>query len=371
VSEGFSPEPANSALATATVAAETASRALGGLRENFEEAAEQDGGFVEHRFTIAGYSVSLRFASRVAADLLTRAFAHLDASDDPPTLTLYAWDAATTSTGRPAFAPPQKADGVAPGAGATGPGVSYHYDHTEFHALYQPGPDVLAVLSARAEVGWFWTADIRRLPHWEYAAPFRHLLSWWLDARGCQLVHGGSVGTPAGGVLLVGRGGLGKSTTALATLRDPRLRYAGDDYVALRGGASPFVHSLYCSAKIHASDLARVPHVRSAVANVDRLADEKAVLFVPRAFPDASITGFPLRAILIPRVTARRSARLLDATHADALSVLAPSTVLQRRPPRRESLSELARLVEQVPAYVLEVGSDLSTIPDAILEAMS
>jgi len=362
VSDVVSSDPTGSLAADAP-----ASAMLRGLQESFEEAVEADSGPVEHRFTVAGNSVSFRFASQAAADLLTPALAHLDPGNDSPTLVVYAWDAATTSSGRPAFAP-LESPGLRPDA--TGPGVAYHYDDVSFQALHQPGSDVLSVLSAQADVGWFWTPDVGRLPHWDYAAPFRHVLSWWLGARGRQHVHGGAVGIPSGGVLLVGRGGSGKSTAALSTLLDRRFRYAGDDYVALRGGTTPFVHSLYSSGKVHPADLGRLPHLRAAVANGHRLDDEKAVLYVKREFPHAPIAGFPLRAILMPRVTERRSARILDATHAAALSALAPSTILQRRPPAREALSELSRVVQRVPAYVLEVGSDVSTIPDAILEVI-
>jgi hypothetical protein len=366
VSDVVLPEPVGPSPDTAG----QASPSLSGLQESFDEAAEAGGGPVEHRFTIAENSVRVRFATRTAAELLTPALAHLDdPGDDSPSLTIYAWDAATAPTDRPALAPQQSRDGVRPDA--TGPGVSYHYDDVSFQALHQPGPDVLSVLSAPADVGWFWTPDLGRLPHWDYAAPFRHLLSWWLPTVGCQHVHGGAVGVPSGGALLVGRGGSGKSSAALATLVDARLRYAGDDYVSLRGGGPPFIHSLYCSGKVYPSDLGRLPHLRAAVANGDRLEDEKAVLNIPAAFPDAPIAGFPLRAILMPRVTGRRSTRVLDSTHAAALSALAPSTILQRRPPAPEALSELARVVQGVPAYVLEVGSDPSTIPDAILEVVA
>src|SRR4051794_30440947 len=84
--------------------------ALVGLQESFDEAAEAAGGAIEHRLTIAEGTVNLRFAGSAVADLLMPAFAHLRSSDDEPTLTLHAWDAATSS-GRPAFAPPQIVDG--------------------------------------------------------------------------------------------------------------------------------------------------------------------------------------------------------------------------------------------------------------------
>ena len=96
--------------------------ALVGLQQSFDEAAEAAGGAIEHRLTIVEGTVNLRFAGRAVADLLMPAFAHLRSSDDEPTLTLHAWDAATTSSGRPAFAPPQIVDGNGIPPDATGPG---------------------------------------------------------------------------------------------------------------------------------------------------------------------------------------------------------------------------------------------------------
>jgi hypothetical protein len=360
-----SPHGAISPQADANV---TSSAALVELQKDFEEAASAAGGAIERSFTIAGAAVHARFGGQTAAELLTPAFAHLEADERPPALTLHVWDSANGRTRRPAFAFAPSGRGVAPDAG--GPGASYFYEQADFQALYQPAPDVLSVFSARAGAAWFWTPDVRRLPHWEYAAPFRDLLSWWLGTRGYQHVHGGAVGRPRGGILIAGRGGSGKSTTALASLLDARLRYAGDDYVALGGGASPAVHSLYCSGKVHRADLERLPHLREAVANADRLDDEKAVLYVPRAFPGRAIGGFPLRAIVMPRVTERRRPLIAPATHAAALSALAPSTILQRRPPQRGTLSAIARVVEQVPAFVLELGSDISRVPGAVLELL-
>ena len=113
------------------------------------------------------------------------------------------------------------------------------------------------------------------------------------------------------------------------------------------------------------------PYLPALQGRVDRevAAQSLQLLYVPRAFPSAPIEGFPMSAILMPRVTGRRAARVVEASKAAALSALAPSTILQRRPPQREALEHLARLVERMPAYVLEVG-DAGTIPDAILEVL-
>jgi hypothetical protein len=328
---------------------------LARLQEDFDRAAEAAGGPVELRLTIAGGPVCIRFAGAPAAEALSAAFDHLrDGEDGSPALTLHVWDTAE----RPAFAPPRDEAADA----ATGTGASYYSEGAGFRALHQPAYDALSVLTTGADRGWYWVPDARRLPYWEYTAPFRHLLSWWLDSRGCRHVHGGAVGTEEGGVLLVGAGGSGKSTTALSSLLDERLRYAGDDYVAVGGGEEPFVHSLYCSGKVHRKDLARLPHLEPALVNGDR-PDEKAVFYVPAAFPGRSTAGFPLRAIVVPRVTGRPAARAVPGTHAAALAALAPSTIFQLHPPARESLAQMAQLVRKVPTYVLELGADVRTIP--------
>jgi hypothetical protein len=313
--------------------------------------------------------VEVRFATHALAELLAPAFAHLEGdASDRPELILHVWDSASTGAARPELAPRLLEQPAAEHADPFA-GPSYAYAEEDFQALYQPLPDLLSVLTREGERGWFWAADAARLPFWDQAAPFRNLLSWWLAGRGLQQVHGGAVGTSAGGVLLVGKGGSGKSTVALSMLLEPRLRYAGDDYVALSFGAEPWIHSLYSSAKLEPDNLERLPHVRSAVTNADRLETEKAVVYVHDAFRERIATGFPLRAVLLPRIT-EGEPRVAKASAASALAAVAPSTVLQLRPPRREALSALARLLEHVPAFVLEVGSEMSAVPREIIRLL-
>lgn len=319
------------------------------LQEDFERAAAAAGGVAELRLKVAGRPVRIRFAGARAAEALSSAFSHLVAREgEPPELTLHVWDSGTR------------------GNDADGAGASYYHEQDGMRALHQPASDVFSVLSAEADTGWFWMPDANGLPYWDYTAPFRHLLSWWLDAQGLRQVHGGAVGTDEGGLLLVGPGGSGKSTTALSTLVDERLRYAGDDYVAVGSGRAPAVHSLYCSGKVHPDDLHRLPHLAPALAGGVR-PDEKAVFYVEQAFPGRSIAGFPLRAIVVPRVTERRAARAVPGTRAEALAALAPSTIFQLHPPARDALAWMAELVRTVPTFVLELGSDVETIPAELL----
>ena len=336
---------------------------LGELASAFDEASDA-AGLIERQYVLAGSRIRLRLAGPALADVVTPAFAHLEETlEKPPALTVSVWDSASTGTARPALAP---AEPAVADVDPANPGPSYFHAEDDVQALQQPVPDILTALSAGAGEAWYWVRDGRRLPSWDHAAPFRHLLSWWLALRGCQQVHGGAVGTESGGVLLVGRGGSGKSTATLATLLEPRLRYAGDDYVALEPGPQPWIHSLYCSGKLHPEQLWRLPHLAPALANADRLDREKAIFYIDRAFPGRAISGFPLRAVVLPRVCPEPGVRVVPASRALALTALAPSTIFQLHPPQSTGFAEMAQLVAQVPAFVLEMGPEVSEVPGAI-----
>lgn len=330
---------------------------LEGVAETFAAASERTG-VVERRFEIAGDLVALRFAGGALTDLLTPAFEHLAASGGgEPRLAIHLWDSVSTGTRPPAL----------PQVPSEGPfGAFYYYAEPPYRVLYQPGPRALSMLDTERSHAWYWVEGAANLSHWECAAPARHILQWFLGATGRQQVHGGAVGTPEGGVLLVGKGGSGKSTATLSTLNSDLL-YAGDDYVAVELGETPVVHSLYSSGKVEPHHLERLPYLRRAIWNADRLDSEKAVIYVQQGWPEKTSRGFPLRAVFIPKVAAERiESRIGEATRAAALAALAPSTIFQLHPSGQEALAAMARVLERVPTYTLELGSDIDGIPRVI-----
>jgi hypothetical protein len=315
---------------------------------------------------MAGTSVSLRFASAALRERLLPAFAHLAGSSDgaaAPGLIVNLWDSA--STGAP---PPPRPEVPANHA----PGALYHVHEPPVRAAYQPGLETLSILDSDAGVAWHWVADAFDQPYWDQACPIRQILFWWLRSRGYLQVHGGAVGTPEAGVLVVGKAGSGKSTVALSSLGSDLL-YAGDDYVAVTAEPAPRVQSLYSSGKLepdHAYEL--LPHLLPLLANADRLESEKAVLYVDRHFPQQTTGGFPLSAVLVPRVRAdRRESAIVETSRAAAFAALAPSTIFQLHTADREVFSTMSKLVERVPCYGLELGSDVSAIPGVLRDFLS
>lgn len=330
---------------------------LVGIKATHARAAER-AGVVERRFQIAEDVVVLRFAGPALTDLLTPAFAHLaPQGENEPSLIINLWDSASTGVEHPPL----------PSVPADAPfGAFYYYTEPPYRALYQPGPRALSVLNTETRQAWYWVEGAGNLSHWECAAPARHILQWYVSSTGRQQVHGGAVGTTEGGVLLVGKGGSGKSTATLSTLNSDLL-YAGDDYVAVEIDDPPVVHSLYSSGKVEPHHLERLPHLAPAVWNPDKLETEKAVIYVQQHWPERTSRGFPLRAVLIPKVAAdRRESRITEASRASALAALAPSTIFQLHPSGQEALAVMARVVARVPTHTLELGSDIEGIPRVI-----
>lgn len=342
----------------------------GALDDAFDEAAGNVDDVVDARFRIAGRLVVVAYAGIRLFERLGRAFAHLAVEDDSePALRLRVWESGPEAA---TFGDPGAVDHGTPSSTVRDdPGPSYFSDEGGIRILHQPKPGLVSALTDDARRGWFSVPDVDALPSWDYAAPYRHLLSWWLASFGVQQVHAGAVGLGDDGLLVVGRGGSGKSTVALTSLADDRLSYAGDDYVAI--GSEPggrMIYSLYSSGKVHRPNLVRLPHVAKRLANPDRM-DEKAIVFVDDAFPGRSVAALRLRAIVVPRVAGESTTRIAEISSAAALTALAPSSVFQLHPPDKHTFGRIARLTRDVPAFRLELGTDVHAIPDRLVDVLS
>ena len=111
--------------------------------------------------------------------------------------------------------------------------------------------------------------------------------------------------------------------------------------------------------------------MRAALSNAARLDTESAVFFLHSHGPGSTVDGFPIRAILLPRVTGRPETLLSPSSSGDALAALAPSTIFQLSRADHGAFQTMARCVRQVPCYRLDLGTDLSRIPNVILRVLS
>ena len=340
------------------------------LEQSFLNDAATAGGPVQQWYRIGGHDVCVRTIPEQDARRLRPALGHLalsEASASAVGLTISAWNGATPS------APPVLADLLrrlqANWCAECGPrGEVLELHSVGISAIYNAGPNVLTVIDFERNWGWLLKLDDDAFPYWEVGSPFRFLLHEWFAARGLQYVHGAAIGTEKGGVLLVGKGGSGKSTTALLCAA-AGMHYAGDDY-CLIDPSRAWAHSLYNTGKLKGpDDYARLPELKGLSTNPDsfeRGGDGKGVYFLDEIWPDRVVAGMPLRAIVVPRITGQAASSVEPCSAFDAVVAMLPSTVAQLPAASNEDCDRMVALAEKLPAYVLHLGTDIRGIPAAL-----
>ena len=331
----------------------------------FQGVSHKVGGALNKFYNLHGHLIRLSFAGP-ALTKITPALEHWEVAPEgaPPELTVCLWDDISTNTNMP---PP-------PWLGYwayTRRGEVRGYNTDRIRTAFQMGSDVLNILDLQRGLALYWTRDATHLPQWELGSPLRIIFHWWLRQAGLQYVHAGAVGRPEAGVLLVGKGGSGKSTTSLTCLNS-ELKYVSDDYCLISTDPVAAAHNLYNTGKVRVDNIHRVPHLKPFISNMDKLDQDKALFSLNNQhFSDKLSPGFPLKALFIPRVTGRLETSLSPARAADGLSALTLSTMAQLPGAGPAALQIINQLVQQIPSYFLELGTDLSQIPVVILDFLT
>ena len=347
-----------------------AAQILERLDRGFEDAASSRGGSESRWYEIGGRSICLRVIPGEETNRLLPAIAHLSvAPPDGGTADL----TVSALSGRRGLGFPlldnllnRLADYWQSACGPRGEVLELHAE--EVSAIYNAGPNVLTVVDFATNRGWLLKLDDAPFPYWEVGSPLRFLWHEWFARQGLQYVHAAAVGNASGGVLLVGQGGSGKSTTALLCAA-AGMSYAGDDY-CLVDPSLRVAHSLYNTGKLLSpDDYARLPQLQGLSANPDgfeRGGGEKAVYFLSDIWPDCVVKNLPLRAILLPKITGAADTSVEPCNAREALAALLPSTVGQLPAAGSGDGQRMAALVRQLPAYRLHLGREIGQIPAAI-----
>lgn len=332
------------------------------LRAAHADAAERAGGARDVALTVAGGAVRLAFAGERLRRALAPSFAHLTGAARRPDLTVLLCDSVEVGVDMPAL-PPEARVVFRRGdiAGVDGGRVL---------AAYNAGMDVVVAFDPQSATAVYWATDTARLPQYEVCAPLRPVFNWWLRGRGL-LLHAAVVGVGGRGVMLVGEGGSGKSTTALACLQ-AGFDYLGDDYVAVTfDGPTPTAHSVYCRAKVTDASAALLPEL-VARAGVERGgAGEKTMLNLWPAYAPQLTAGLPIHAIALPRVAGAPATRAARASGAESLRHVAISTLRQLAGDGPAEFAWAARLVRSAPNFALDLGRDINQVPARVAELVT
>jgi hypothetical protein len=312
-------------------------------------------------YSIAETAIRLHFGSELFRQQVAHAFGHLEGvSKTGPELTVLLHDLGSAPRAAEfleAFNPPgEEAD-------------MWLMDSPDLMLILQRPRRVFAAVDWRSNCAYWLIPDAESIPYLERARPLKLLLTYWMAMKGRHLIHAAAVGNEQGGVLIVGQSGAGKSTTALSCLKGG-LEYAADDHCLIRIDGSPSVHSIYGTGVLAAEDLHRFPSFGQTAATGDCPAGEKVALFFDRD-PTIRISArFSLRSILLAEVTGSRRSTVRRISAGEAFKAIAPSCFMHLPITRPQALACFNSLVRQLPAYKLELGSDLNSGPTAIVELL-
>jgi len=329
---------------------------------SFHKACAPDVPCQDLSFALAGQRIRLRIAGAEMAAQIAPAFEQLAAQEAlSPALTVYAWDARRSDGLLPP--PPWERTGYFERGNLRG------YSDERFSLVYDHSSDVFSAVDCLENVGHYWTRDASRLPQHELSAPLRHIFQRWFQPQGIFVVHAAAVGRPEGGLLLAGRGGSGKSTTALLCLQ-AGLRFAGDDFVLASATPRPYAFSLYNSAKANGATVIWEGGSQATLPDPPRVPAGKVLAYMNRVYPDRMAEGFPLRAVVLPRRTPQTDTQFERIASDVAYRTIVPDTVLRTLAEAPFVFRAFRELLARVDCYQMALGTDLAQIPRAILRIL-
>ncbi len=332
---------------------------LGRALAQFESAAGKSH-LVCFTYRLGPWNIELRHLGPGLEDLISPAFAHLPLlTGERADLIVYCCDVESTD-----FDPgrmPWRRDDIGP------QGDIGHLAATDLRASWDPEGRTVQILDRARAVGLFLIESRRHLRSWERSFPLRHILHWWAGPASGQLMHAGALGTPDGGVLLLGAGGAGKSTTTLSCFGSA-LRIAGDDFVLVDSGPPATVYSLYGATTLAGATLARFPALAARLGHPHGSVEEKSLFFLDRIDRNALIESFPLKALLALEFVDDCDTEIVPTSAAAALQACAPNTMFLLPGDRELAFRKIARLTRSLPCYRLKLGRDLSQIPRRIVD---
>jgi hypothetical protein len=320
--------------------------------------AEAAGPVLVRHLLVAGTRIELRFSGDGLARHYLPALTHLVVPPDhEPDFTVRLFDTASTGVD---MAPPP-----CPHEDFTDRGDIWGMNSPRIRSAFHWIEFALNLLDVDRRLGVYWVNSDTALPYWAKASPLRTMLHWCLEQSGAQLLHAAALADDDGALLITGRGGVGKSTTALSGIVNG-LRYLADDYLIVRLEPVPTVFSLYCTAKLNRDQVARFPELAPFVTYEGLSRDEKAVLRLVPGLEDRFCPSAPIRAIATPEF-AGVPGTTFSSVSTEALHRAAAFTTMSQLPHAGPGTHDfIGRLVASVPGLSLRLGTDLSGVASAI-----
>lgn len=198
--------------------------------------------------------------------------------------------------------------------------------------------------------------------------PLHFPLCVWHHDRGVRIVHAALVGRAGCGILLPGLSGSGKSTTAIACAL-AGLDYLGDDHVGVARTAAGIWqgYGIHGTAWLEPRQARSFGALAGALVEGRRPPDDKGLVFIEEIAPGVFRSHTTIRAIALPRPVDSDRSGFRPASRAEAFRAVCLGSIGSVIPrPAAADVEALARMVDELPCYHLDLGRRFGDIPSAV-----
>jgi len=187
-----------------------------------------------------------------------------------------------------------------------------------------------------------------------------------MEQNSAQLLHAAAVGIDGKAVLLTGKGGAGKSTTALSCL-SAGMEYYADDYLIVKiEEGRPVVYSLYNTGKLNRhADIYFPDFDEYASSHVDKNQEKEVFYFYPGLQKQIK-SAAPLTAILEPQIKGEKRSSFSSVSQWQMHRALSFTTMSQLPGVGHRTHNFIHNLSKSVPCYAFHPGTDMEEVPQTL-----
>lgn len=229
-------------------------------------------------------------------------------------------------------------------------------------------PPRVSLYSAESKQALYWVSNVEQYPWWESCRPLRNIFRWCALKKNLYMMHAACIGTPDGAVLVAGKPGAGKSTSALSTLQRELLILSDDLCLIGFEGKTPYAYGIYNTAKLNNFD--QLPGLEKYASNQNRIPGEKAFIYLNETFPEKLVQKMPLSAILVPRLTGERLSSINPMDNKQAFHTLVSSSSEELGGASAADFFGPYKICKETPCYSLEAGTDLDHLNSEIASVL-